>query len=66
MANPKLRPLTISAGFTPTHAPKSGSPAIDLIAKINCTPQDQRGVVRPVDGNGDGKTQCDAGAHEYP
>lgn len=64
--NPKLKPLESNGGFTQTHALKSTSPAIDLVPNAKCTAQDQRGSVRPVDGNGDGKLKCDAGAFEYP
>ena len=40
-----------------------GSPAID--AGIgDCSAQDQRGVSRPQDGNGDGVAVCDLGAYE--
>ena len=41
-----------------------GSPAIDAAVAANCPPTDQRGQV-PVDGNGDGKVVCDAGAFEF-
>jgi len=65
--DPKLKPLANNGGFTPTHALSPGSPAIDLIPEgPDCsTSVDQRGVVRPNDGNGDGKTGCDAGAYEF-
>lgn len=46
-----------------THALLPGSPAID--AGIgDCIDQDQRGVARPQDGNGDGVAACDLGAYE--
>jgi hypothetical protein len=66
VTNPKLNPLAQNGGYTPTHGLKASSPAIDRIPKNRCTPQDQRGISRPIDGNGDGKAKCDAGAHEYP
>jgi hypothetical protein len=66
LANPKLKPLTYSGGFTLTHALEPSSPAIDLVPKDKCIAQDQRGVARPKDGNGDGVAKCDAGAYEYP
>lgn len=66
VANPKLLALGSNGGYTPTHALKSSSPAIDLVPKGKCTPRDQRGISRPIDGNGDGKAKCDAGAYEYP
>jgi len=66
-ADPKLKPLANNGGFTLTHALSPGSPAIDLIPEgPDCsTSVDQRGVVRPNDGNGDGKLGCDAGAYEF-
>lgn len=66
VANPKLMALAQNGGYTPTHALKSSSPAIDLVPKSRCLPQDQRGISRPIDGNGDGKAKCDAGAYEFP
>lgn len=47
-------------GFT--HPLLPGSPAID--AGASCPPEDQRGAMRPMDGDGDGIAACDAGAHE--
>jgi Right handed beta helix region len=66
-ADPKLKPLANNGGFTLTHALSPGSPAIDLVPEgPDCTTsKDQRGVVRPNDGNGDGKVGCDAGAYEF-
>lgn len=66
-ADPKLKPLANNGGFALTHALSPGSPAIDLIPEgPDCsTSVDQRGVVRPNDGNGDGKLGCDAGAYEF-
>ncbi|HLD66414.1 MAG TPA: choice-of-anchor Q domain-containing protein [Pseudomonas sp.] len=52
-----------SDGKTFFHALLPGSPAID--AGIgDCSAQDQRGVSRPRDGNGDGVAVCDLGAYE--
>lgn len=65
LANPKLKALNYNGGFTPTHALKASSPAIDLAPKNKCTAHDQREVARPLDGNGDGKVRCDAGAFEF-
>lgn len=45
-----------------THPLLPGSPAID--AGASCPPEDQRGAMRPMDGDGDGIAACDAGAHE--
>jgi Domain of unknown function DUF11 len=66
-ANPKLAPLANNGGPGPTNALLAGSPAIDHIAKAQCTDQqgtpapvstDERGVPRGLDGF------CDIGAYE--
>lgn len=61
-----LGPLRDNGGPTETMALQSGSPAIDMIPQANCgeTPQDQRGVPRPQDGDDDGQALCDIGAFE--
>jgi hypothetical protein len=61
--DPQLLALTDNGGPTPTHALAPGSPAIDA-RDGNCPPQDQRGAIRPQDGNADGKAMCDIGAYE--
>lgn len=60
-----LRLLAITAGPTQTHALPSGSPALDAVER-GCPPPatDQRGEVRPLDGDGDGTALCDTGAFE--
>jgi hypothetical protein len=65
-ANLLLGPLADNGGPTPTHLPQPGSPAIDFVA-VGCPPPatDQRGSPRPVDGDQNGTTRCDAGAVEY-
>ena len=64
--DPKLAPLLYNKmSLTWTHALKTGSPAIDAGAPGACQPVDQRGVLRAVDGNGDGAINCDIGAFEY-
>ena len=61
--DPILGPLQDNGGPTLTHALQRGSPAIDA-AGVSCTSTDQRGVLRPKDGDGDGLAFCDIGAFE--
>ena len=60
--DPLLAPLADNGGPTLTHRPMLGSPAID--AGVGSLAVDQRGVARPVDGDGDGNAVVDAGAVE--
>jgi CSLREA domain-containing protein len=62
--DPKLAFAADRGGTTPTRLPLAGSPAIDLAPAGLCSGLDQRGAVRPVDGDGDGVSGCDAGAVE--
>ncbi len=51
-------------GNTVTLSLQPASPAVD--ACHAATPaKDQRGVARPIDGDGDGTARCDSGAYEY-
>ena len=69
--DPLLGPLQDNGGLTQTHAPLPGSPVIDSgnpalpgTGGNACQASDQRGIVRPLDGNGDGTATCDMGAVE--
>ena len=63
--------LAENGGATQTHALVSGSLAIDAGGETcadvfgNPLTTDQRGQVRPADGNGDGVIACDIGAFEF-
>ena len=61
-----LDALADNGGPTPTIALLAGSPAIDTGILGSCPAADQRGVARPVDGDGDQVADCDAGAYEAP
>jgi hypothetical protein len=43
----------------------SNSPAIDAGDNSVCPATDYSGAPRPVDGNGDGRADCDIGAYEW-
>ncbi len=60
----RLGPLADYGGPTLTHALWSDSPAIDSADPTACPADDQRGIGRPVDGDGDGSASCDVGAFE--
>lgn len=68
--DPSLGPLTDNGGPTLTHALLEGSPAIDMGDPADpsgagtCETEDQRGEMRPADGNSDGTAGCDIGAFE--
>ena len=62
--DPLLGPLADNGGQTETMALLVGSPAIDAGNDLECPPTDQRGFIRPVDGDGVGGAECDIGAFE--
>jgi CSLREA domain-containing protein len=57
--------LNDNGGATQTIALLDDSPAIDAGDPGTCLATDQRGITRPLDGNGDGTATCDIGAFEY-
>jgi len=65
VADSGLRPLGDYGGPNPTHAPYTTSPLIDAALEDPCPVTDQRGVGRPLDGDGNGTATCDCGAVEY-
>lgn len=60
----KLGPLQLNSGLTMTHELQAGSLAIDAGTSGVAPAFDQRGVARPVDGNGDLVVAADIGAVE--
>lgn len=70
-ASADLGQLQDNGGQTMTHGLLNTSPAIDGADPGGCLDEasaslteDQRGSLRPVDGNGDGVARCDMGAFE--
>lgn len=62
--SPELAPLADNGGPTRTHGLLPTSPAIDAGGASACLPRDQRGVMRPLDGDGSAGAECDIGAYE--
>ncbi|MGD9507365.1 MAG: choice-of-anchor Q domain-containing protein [Geminicoccaceae bacterium] len=68
--DPQLVALAANGGLSRTHALLSTSPAVDKgtgttsATFFDCRGEDQRLYGRPVDGNGSGTKECDAGAFE--
>ncbi|WP_395375868.1 choice-of-anchor Q domain-containing protein [Marinicella sp. W31] len=64
VTDPMLEPLTDNGGSTQTHRPLFDSPLVDGGNDLLCLEVDQRDVLRPQDGDGDGTATCDIGAVE--
>lgn len=62
--DPLLGPLQDNGGPTFTHALSPLSPAVDSGALSDFPRTDQRGVIRPQDGNGDRRRRTDIGSYE--
>ncbi len=61
---PLLESLKNNGGFTKTHMPLGGSPAVDSGTAAGAPGTDQRGTARPLDGDGDTTAAVDIGAVE--
>ena len=62
--DPGIGPLADNGGPTFTHMLLPGSDAIDAGTAAECMNEDQRGVPRAMDGDGDTVQGCDVGAVE--
>lgn len=65
ITDPLLGLLGDYGGFTSVIPLLRGSSAIDAANPAYCPTIDQRGTLRPYDGNQDGAASCDIGAYEY-
>jgi hypothetical protein len=63
--DPSLIVLDDNGGYTPTMALLTGSPAIDSGDPITSQTRDQRGYLRPVDGDAVPGAVSDIGAFEF-
>ena len=63
--NPLLGPLDYYDGISLLYALQVGSPAIDSANPHRYITLDQRGFVRPIDGDNDSSADPDMGSYEY-
>ncbi len=64
-SDPLLEPLALNDGSTLNYALGDGSPALDGGSNTLCPAADQRGNLRPIDGDGDNTATCDVGSYEH-
>ncbi len=65
--DPLLGPLQTRYSLRPVRSPAAASPAIDAAdpsSSGSCLAEDEDGLPRPIDGDGDGTALCDMGAIE--
>lgn len=62
--DPGFGDLTVYSPTVQAHPPLAGSPVIDAGDNFTCLHNDQRGIERPQDGDGDGEAIADIGAFE--
>jgi CSLREA domain-containing protein len=62
--DPGLLPLADNGGFAFTHALRANSPAVDAAVRGGTIVEDERGLPRPADGDGDTRIASDIGAYE--
>jgi len=63
--DPLLEALADNGGFSKTVGLQTNSPAVDAGNPELCPDVDQRGFMRPFDGDGSDGARCDMGAYEY-
>jgi|CXWL01.1.fsa_nt_gi CSLREA domain-containing protein len=64
-SEPLILPLSWASPLAPVRPLGVASPALEVGDPALCPATDQRGVLRPSDGDGDALAQCDIGAFEF-